>query len=175
MKSEDAFKVENVTVDYYFDELETEMSEAKKVSREVRAEKIKKAKDIMLDLSDEELERALNREYKELEEDTAETIKEYFTIAHRHLEKIKTTRDKLYTDTTGVRDGVGAFRHFYSNSWASIKREIEQKEAIEINKLIRKQGKEHLLSKEARRFRDNLSFCSSTICCYKFKFWIILI
>lgn len=153
LKSEDAFKVNDVTVDYYYDELETNISDAKKVSREVRAEKIEKAKKIMLDLSDEELEKALNREYEGLEEDTAEIVKEYFKIAHRHLKKIKTARNKLYTDTTGVRDGVRAFRHFYSNSWASIKREIEQKEVIEINKLIRKQGKEHLLSKEARRFR----------------------
>ena len=163
LKKEDAFKVENIAVDYYYDELETNISEAKKVSREVRAEKIEKAKDIMLDLSDAELEKALNREYKDFEEDTAEIVKEYFKIAHRHLEKIKTARDKLYTDAEGVRDGVGAFRHFYSNSWASIRREIEQKETIAVNKLIKEQGKDHLLSREAKRFKTSTDVVQARI------------
>lgn len=163
LKSEDAFKVNDVTVDYYYDELETNISDAKKVSREVRAEKIEKAKKIMLDLSDEELEKALNREYKDLEEDTAEVVKEYFKIAHRHLEKIKTARDKLYTDTAGIRDGVGAFRHFYSNSWASIRREIKQKQVIEVNRLIEKQGKEHLLSRQALRYKTSIDVVQAKI------------
>lgn len=149
LKEQDAFKVESIKVMEYEELLETSVKDAKDIAKEERKQIIDKASKQLLGLHDSELEKALAGEYKELDEDLAETVKEYKQVAHRHLKQIRRTKKELFPD-----DDIKAFRHYYSNTWADIRREIKQKDAKAINRNIKENGLDKYTTREMKLYKD---------------------
>lgn len=158
-----AFKVKNIVVANFNDETESTMTELKKLSRAERKEIIEETTKIMVNLPDKELINILDKDYKGLTDEEIDTYQEYFKVANKHMIKIKHAADKLFTDGAGLMDIAAAFRHFYSNSWASIEREIEQQQAREINRLLKKHGTDFYLSKEANPFKTSIDVVQARI------------
>lgn len=163
LENQDAFKVEKITVASFNDEKETTMTELKKLAREERKKIIEETSKKMLELPDRDLIKVLIKDFEGFEDEDIEQYKLYFKVAKRHMEKIKIATDKLFTDGEGRKDSVKAFRHFYDNTWVSIEREIEKKQARKVNKLIREHGTGFYLSNEASRYKRSIDVVQAKI------------
>lgn len=94
-------------------------------------ETVKKITDELKQLEDEELTDILNgcrynALYAELK-----AIKEQRASIRKHFERINEVEEMLFND-----EPAAAFKHYFSNKWAAIKKEIKQERAKSVNKYI---------------------------------------
>ncbi len=163
LEQQDAFKVTGVTVARFNDENETTMSDIKKATKQEKKLKLEKSSQKLLSLSDDNLYKVCHKNYEDLSVDIVEVADLYHALGEKHLEKIHITTTKLFTDSVGIEDVAGAFRHFYNNSWSSIKREIEGEDAREINRIIKENGLDLYLKVQNIRLKRSVDVVQAKI------------
>lgn len=162
MKSQDAFKVNEIKRVKEPKEIDTTISELKKLTAKEKKEQIKKTSEYITKLPDEQINKMLTKDYTDLDEH-AEVFEAYREAAAGHLEKIKVVGKRLFETPNNEIDLVGAFKHFYSNSWVSIKKELEALDAREVNKIIKKHGTDFFLGEAASFFKQSYDVVQAKI------------
>lgn len=163
LNSQDAFKVESIIVASFNDAKETTMTDLKKLAREERKKIIEDTSKKMLDLADGDLIKVLIKDFEDFEDEDIEEYKTYFKVAKSHMDKVNIAADKLFTSEEGSKDLVKAFRHFYDNTWVSIERDIERKQARKVNNLIKEHGTDFYLSQEASNYKRSIDVVQAKI------------
>ena len=142
LKNQNAFKVNSFTVTSPQEEKEKTFSKMKEQTAKEIKKLIEKTAQEIAQLEDSEIIDILegcsdNAEYKE-----------FLIIAKKQIDRVKTISKELFQDNKAK-----AFKHYFSNTWASIQRELEQEQARKVNRLFKEQGLDFYLSVKERRYR----------------------
>ena len=168
LKNQDAFNIKgNITIDEYTEPVGTVMADISKAKKEERKEIIETSKDILLEQDDFTLEKLLNRgllrHIDDISLEILEQAAEWHEAAEAHIEKINLIARELFKDDEGNINIAKAFRLFYEKPYSEIYKNIEQKQAREINSFIKLHGLEFYTSKKFDKFKPSKDIIQARI------------
>lgn len=159
LESQTAFNAVVTNITEYSDDFERTISDIQGELKESRKKVIQETTRELLKLSDDDLQSLIDGVYLDVDKEAIELFIKYKSVADRHLQKIKQVTKEFFTDhiddVLEITHTGKAFRKFYGQSWASIKKEIQQKNAVETNRLIKAQGLDLYTSAQAKRFKTS--------------------
>lgn len=160
LKNTNAFEIDGeIEIIENIEPVGTVLADIQKNLKAKKSEIIENSKEVLLKLDNAELEKILTKKFNKLEfeKNILDQVELYNSVAKKHIEKIDIVAKELFTDEKGTMSKAEAFRHFYSNTFTDITKEIEQKHTREVNRKI----KEHGGIKEYLRF--NSKTCKEVI------------
>ena len=171
LKKQDAFKVDgNITIEEYTEPVGTVLADIAKAKKEERKEIIETSKKVLLEQDDSTLEKLLNKgllkHIDDISPEILEQAVEWHEAAEAHIEKINLIARELFKDDEGNINIAKAFRLFYEKPYAEIYRDIERKQAREINQFIKLHGLDFYTSKKFDKFKPSPDIIQARIRSY---------
>lgn len=151
LEEQQAFEVSKFIYHGDFVPLLDEMKELSKLNRREKKKLIDKKVAELLEFEDYRLEILISGEVENATTLDVLLYESYKELAPQHIEKIKSSIKYFCEDETYPLAMM--FRKFHNQSWTSILDEIDQFNAIEINKELRECDKRVYLSKAANNYR----------------------
>ena len=166
-----AFETDDkIIIEEYTEPTGTVMADISKANKVERKEIIEVSKKILLEQDDSTLERLLNKgllkHIDNISPEVLEQATEWHKAAEKHIDKITLIAHELFKDNEGNIDTAKAFRLFYEKPYSEIYKNIEQKQAREINKFIRLHGLDFYISKEFDNFKTSKDIIQAKIRSY---------
>jgi|GEM_PF-3610918 len=145
LQEQKAFEVfEEIEVHNWIEEV-AQVNVKLKDLKKVRNNDFNKVKEKMLEFDNKTLLAILTKNFDVLNKNEADITEAYYYLRPKsHEDKLLQT-GKLFIDKGQAVDLVKSFKHFYSNSWSSIKNEIDRETAKLINEDFKKNGIEAFL------------------------------